>query len=122
MLRQIRDTIASIPEIKVMGGLAGLNIVSFSNKANVGTMFISLKPWDVRKGKEHHVQAVIAKIRAKTSSIKEARILPIALRRFPDWVLHPVQFQLQQTGSTDSIQQFERVARNSLQKLTNVRR
>jgi len=41
-------------------------------------MFVMLKPWDERKGKEHTVQSVIAKIRSITADIKEARVLPIA--------------------------------------------
>ena len=76
MLKKIMaQGIRTIPEVRVVGGLAGLNIISFSNKSNVGTMFVMLKPWDDRKGKEHHVQSVIAKIRAATADIKEARIL-----------------------------------------------
>jgi HAE1 family hydrophobic/amphiphilic exporter-1 len=118
MLRQIRDSLSTIPEIKVAGGLAGLNIVSFSSKANVGTIFIALQPWDDRKGKEHHVQAVINKIRAKTAGIKEARVLPIAPPAIPGLgATSGFSFQLQQRGSTDSIQQFEKVARDFLTKL-----
>jgi HAE1 family hydrophobic/amphiphilic exporter-1 len=102
----------------VAGGLAGLNIVSFSSKANVGTIFIALQPWDDRKGKEHHVQAVISKIRAKTAGIKEARVLPIAPPAIPGLgATSGFSFQLQQRGSTDSIQQFEKVARDFLAKL-----
>ena len=79
-----------IPEVKVVGGLAGLNIISFSNKSNAGTMFVMLKPWDDRKGKEHHVQSVIAKISAATADIKEARVLPIAPPAIPGLGAHPV--------------------------------
>ena len=120
MLRQIRDSLSKIPEIKVAGGLAGLNIVSFSSKANVGTIFIALQPWDDRKGKDHHVQAVINKIRAKTAGIREARVLPIAPPAIPGLgATSGFSFQLQQRGSTDSIQQFEKVARDFLAKLNS---
>jgi hydrophobic/amphiphilic exporter-1 (mainly G- bacteria), HAE1 family len=119
MLKDIMGRIQNMPEVKTAGGLAGLNIVSFSNKANVGTIFVNLKPWDERKGKEHHVQSVIAKIRAATADIKEARVLPIAPPAIPGLgATSGFSFQLQQTGSTDSIQQFERVAREFLGKLT----
>jgi HAE1 family hydrophobic/amphiphilic exporter-1 len=118
MLKEIMERVGKLPEIKVLGGLAGLNIVSFANKANVGTMFVSLKHWDVRKGKEHHVQSVIAKIRAVTADLKEARVLPIAPPAIPGLgATSGFTFQLQQTGSTDNIQQFEQVARNFLGKL-----
>ena len=83
MLKEISRRLRSLPEVKVVGGLAGLNIVTFSNKSNAGTIFVMLKPWDDRKGKEHHVQSVIAKIRAITADIKEARVLPIAPPAIP---------------------------------------
>lgn len=118
MLREIMGRIRQLPEVKVAGGLAGLNIVSFSNKANVGTIFVNLKPWDDRKGKEHHVQNVMNKIRAVTADLKEARVLPIAPPAIPGLgATSGFSFQLQQTGSADNIQQFEQVARNFLAKL-----
>jgi HAE1 family hydrophobic/amphiphilic exporter-1 len=118
MLKEIMSRVQKLPEIKVLGGLAGLNIVSFSNKANTGTMFVALKPWDDRKGKEHHVQTVIANIRAAIADIKEARILPIAPPAIPGLgATSGFTFELQQTGTTDNIQQFETVARDFLGKL-----
>ncbi|MFC0775564.1 efflux RND transporter permease subunit [Terrimonas alba] len=118
MLLEISKRIRSLPEVKVVGGLAGLNIVSFANKSNAGTIFVMLKPWDERKGKEHHVQTVIAKIRAMTADIKEARVLPIAPPAIPGLgATSGFTFELQQTSSTDDIQQFEKVARDFLGKL-----
>jgi len=118
MLKTIMGRVQSLPEVGVVGGLAGLNIISFSNKSNVGTMFVSLKPWDDRKGKEHHVQSVIGKIRAITADIKEARVMPIAPPAIPGLgATSGFTFELQQTASTDNIQQFEAVARDFLMKL-----
>lgn len=118
MLKELSTIIRSLPEVKVAGGLAGLNIVSFSSKSNAGTIFVSLNPWDDRKGKEHHVQAVIAKIRAATAHIKEARVIPIAPPAIPGLgATSGFTFELQQTSSTDDIQQFEKVAQEFLGKL-----
>ena len=64
-----------IPAVGVVGGLAGFNVVSFSNKSNVGTIFVSLKPWDDRKEKEAQLRGVIAEIQKKTHDLKEARVL-----------------------------------------------
>ena len=115
MLTDIMARVRSIPEIRVVGGLAGFNIISFSTKSNVGTMFVSLKPWDERKGKEHHVQSVIRQIQQKTASIKEARILAISPPAIPGLgQTSGFTFQLQQTTSTDSIQKFEQIARTFL--------
>jgi len=118
MLREIMARVRSIPEVKVVGGIAGLNIISFSNKSNVGTMFVSLKPWDDRKGKAHNAQSVIAQILQKTADIKEARILAISPPAIPGLgQTSGFTFELQQTTNTDSIQAFEKVARNFLAAL-----
>ncbi len=118
MLREIMKRIQTIPEVRVVGGLAGLNIISFSSKSNVGTLFVSLKPWDDRKGKEHHVQAVFAQIQKITADIKEARVLPIAPPAIPGLgATSGFTFELQQTSSTDNIQQFEAVSKAFLDTL-----
>jgi HAE1 family hydrophobic/amphiphilic exporter-1 len=118
MLKNISARVRSLPEVKVAGGLAGLNIITFSAKSNSGTIFVMLKPWDDRKGKEHHVQTVIAKIRAITSDIKEARVLPIAPPAIPGLgATSGFTFEIQQTSSTDNVQQFEKVALDFLGRL-----
>jgi HAE1 family hydrophobic/amphiphilic exporter-1 len=115
MLKEIMKRISTIPEVRVSGGLAGLNVVSFSNKSNVGTLFLSLQPWANRKGAEHHVQAVIKQIQQRTADIKEARVLAIAPPAIPGLgATSGFTFQLQQSTSTDNIQQFEGVMRNFL--------
>lgn len=118
MLKEIMGRIEKMPEVNVVGGLAGLNIISFSNKSNVGTIFVNLKNWKERKGAEHHVQAVIGKIRAATADIKEARVIPIAPPAIPGLgATAGFSVQLQQTTTTDNVQQFEGVLRDFLGKL-----
>lgn len=118
MLKTIMARVQSIPDVGVVGGLAGLNIISFSNKPNVGTMFITLKPWDERKGKAHTAQSVIGEILKKTSDIKDARILAISPPAVPGLGRTAgFTFELQQTTSTDNIQQFSGVAQNFLSEL-----
>jgi HAE1 family hydrophobic/amphiphilic exporter-1 len=115
MLKDLADRIGKIPEVRTVGGLAGLNIISFSNKTNVGTIFVMLKPWDDRKGAEHHVQAVAAKIKAAVANIREARVLPILPPAIPGLGQSSgFNFQLQQTTSTDNIRQFEAVSQKFL--------
>ncbi len=115
MLRTLADRIRTIPEVRVVGGLAGLNIINFSNKTNVGTLFVSLKPWDDRKGSEHTAQSVIAKITQVTSDIKEARVLAITPPAIPGLGQSSgFTFELQQTTSTDNIKQFEAVTQKFL--------
>lgn len=115
MLKTIMSRLQSIPAIKTAGGIAGLNAISFSNKSNVGTIFVSLKLWDLRKKKEDQIQGVMAEIQKRTSDLKEARILTIAPPAIPGLgQTAGFTLELQQTTSTDNIQQFAKVARNFL--------
>ncbi len=118
MLNDLVKRIIDIPETRVVGGIAGLNIVSFSNKSNAGTVFVNLQSWDDRKTKGSHAQDVMNKIRAATADIKEARILVIAPPAVPGLgATSGFTFQLQQTTSTDDVKQFERVANEFLGKI-----
>ena len=118
MLNDIIARITKIPETGVVGGLAGLNIVSFSTKSNAGTIFVSLDPWEKRQGKGQHSQDVMNKIRAATADIKEARILVIAPPAIPGLgATSGFTFELLRTTSTDDIKQFEKVGNDFLAKL-----
>lgn len=115
MLLEIMNRVRKVEGVRTVGGLAGLNIISFSNKSNVGTMFVNLHKWDDRTSKETQLQAIIGKIQQATADIKEARVLPIAPPAIPGLgATAGFSFELQQTTSTDSIQKFEQVARNFL--------
>jgi HAE1 family hydrophobic/amphiphilic exporter-1 len=118
MLNDLIARIGKIPETRVVGGLAGLNIVSFSTKSNAGTIFVNLKSWDDRMGEGHSAQDVMNKIRAATADIKEARILVIAPPAIPGLgATSGFTFELLQTTSSDDIKKFEKVANDFLAKV-----
>ncbi len=118
MMKVLIERINNIPEVNVVGGLAGLNIISFSTKSNAGTLFVTLKPWAERKGKGQHAQDVMNRIRADVADIKEARVLVIAPPAVPGLgATSGFTFELLQTTSTDDVQQFEHVANDFLGRL-----
>ncbi|QEC40585.1 efflux RND transporter permease subunit [Pseudobacter ginsenosidimutans] len=115
MLDTLMARLLKMPQVKAVGGIAGLNVISFSNKSNMGTIFVSLKDWDQRKNKQDHVQGVIGQVMASTRDLKEARILAIAPPAIPGLgQTAGFTFELQQTTSTDNIKQFEAVAQKFL--------
>jgi HAE1 family hydrophobic/amphiphilic exporter-1 len=84
-------------------------------------MFIHLKPWGERKGSEHSQQAVMQKIYQKTADIKGAKILVIAPPAVPGLGRTAgFTFELQQTTSTDDIQQFSKVTQDFLGQLNKM--
>lgn len=118
LLQDLIARVSKIPETKVVGGLSGLNIISGTNKSNSGTMFVNLKPWDERKGEEHHAQTIMNKIRAAVADIKEARIIVIAPAAIPGLgATAGFTFEILQTGSTDDAATFEKVSRRFLDTL-----
>ncbi|MEP7106502.1 MAG: multidrug efflux RND transporter permease subunit [Ferruginibacter sp.] len=120
MLMNVMKRVEGIPGVRLVGGLAGFNIISFSGKSNVGTMFVNLEPWDDRTTKELQIQGIMAEIKKRTADIKEARILANAPPAIPGiGATAGFTFELQQTTSTDDIQQFEALARKFLAALNN---
>lgn len=118
MLKTIVARVHSIPEVAVVGGLAGFNIIQGSNKSSEGTLWVSLKPWNQRKGKGQDEKGVIQKIIEKTADLKEAHVLPIAPPPVPGLGRSAgFTFELEQVSSTDDIQQFNQVAKNFLAEL-----
>ena len=115
LLLELQRRIKDIPAVMTAGGLAGLNILTFSNKSNAGTVFVNLKHWDDRDLKTEGVPQVIAEIQRRTADIKEARILVLSPPAIPGLGQSSgFTFELQQTTSTDDIQQFEAVMRKFL--------
>lgn len=118
VLDSMMKIMQSTPGIAHFSGIGGLNVVTFSNKSNSGTLFTMLKPWDERKDKSQQLDAIIATLQKKFASIKQARIVVIPPPAIPGLgQTGGFTFELQQQQSTDSIQQFENVVQNFVAEL-----
>ena len=108
-LNKIMNIIKETPGIQHYAALGGLNAITFATKANSGTIFTSLKPWDQRKDKSLQLKGMIATLQKKFAAIKEANILVISPPAIPGLgQTGGFTFELQQKGSTDDIKAFER--------------
>ena len=115
LMQELQRRIEDIPAVHVVGGLAGLNILTFSSKSNAGTVFVNLKHWDERDPETESVVAIMAEIQRRTADIKEARILVVSPPAIPGiGQSSGFTFELQQTTSTDDIRQFEAVLQKFL--------
>jgi HAE1 family hydrophobic/amphiphilic exporter-1 len=78
---EISDQVAQIaaknPEIKSVTRIAGSGLLS-GNGGSYGALFMLLKNWDERAGKEHSVDGVIAKLFSQTSGIRGASVFFLA--------------------------------------------
>ncbi|SHE72683.1 efflux RND transporter permease subunit [Pedobacter caeni] len=69
------DSIArSIPEVELSSRLAGMDLINGFG-GSYGALFIRLKPWKERKGKDQDVSAVVNQLFAKTAHIKGAKVI-----------------------------------------------
>jgi len=108
-LNKMMKIISETPGIQHFAALGGLNAITFATKANSGTIFTSLKPWDQRKDKDLQLKGITATLQKKFAAIKEANILVISPPAIPGLgQTGGFSFELQQKGSTDDIKTFEK--------------
>jgi HAE1 family hydrophobic/amphiphilic exporter-1 len=112
-LNKMMKIISETEGIRHYAALGGLNAITFATKANSGTIFTSLNPWDQRKSKELQLRGIMATLQKKFVAIKEANILVISPPAIPGLgQTGGFTFELQQKGSTDDIKAFEKVVNN----------
>lgn len=69
------DSIArSIPEVELSSRLAGMDLINGFG-GSYGALFIRLKPWKERKGKNQDVTSIVNQLFAKTGHIKGATVI-----------------------------------------------
>lgn len=77
IMKQVEKEVQALPEVKNVISVAGQSFIAGGAGSNLGSLFVVLKPWNERKGKEHSVDAVMAKVNEATASIQEAIVFSI---------------------------------------------
>ena len=97
VIEQVENYILKQPEVASMVAVAGF---SFSGQGqNAALSFITLKPWDERKGAEHSVDAIVGRAMGALSGIKDAFIFPLSPPPIPELgVSSGFNFRLQDRG------------------------
>lgn len=110
------EAIADIPAIETVGQVAGFGLISGIG-VNMGTLFIQLKHWNERPGKENSVNAVIDQIYARTANIKSAQIYALAPGMIPGYGSGGgFEFSVQNRSDGD-LKTFYDITQNYLAKL-----
>ncbi len=113
VLKEVMGILKETPGVGHFAGIAGLNVVTFSNKSNAGTVFCQLKPWEERKKKSEQLQGIIDQLNTRFSAIRQARVIVIAPPSIPGLgSTGGFSFVLQQRESNDDLKGFEKVVRN----------
>jgi hydrophobe/amphiphile efflux-1 (HAE1) family protein len=65
------------PAVGDIAQLDGYSLIDSQNKTNAGLLFVSLKPYDERKGKDETAFAVVAEARKAFAGIKDGIVIPL---------------------------------------------
>lgn len=74
ILNEVNKRVLQIPGVDDVMTISGFSFMAGGSGSNLGSMFITLKPWSERKGKDEGVDAIIEKFEAATADIQEAII------------------------------------------------
>lgn len=77
VMNRLSELIRTQPQVRDVISVAGNSFVGGGASSNVGSMFVVLKPWSERKGKDNSVDAVMAAVDRLSASIQEAVIFSV---------------------------------------------
>ena len=72
VVAQVAGIIGEMPEVQDVIEMSGFSFLAGGAGSNLGSMFVMLKPWNQRKGKDHSVEAVMQRVNEKCAAIQEA--------------------------------------------------
>ncbi|MED5621804.1 efflux RND transporter permease subunit [Ideonella sp. BN130291] len=82
VMQQVEGFILKQPEVQSMVGVLGF---SFSGQGqNAGLAFVTLKPWDERKGADHSAASVAGRAFGALSRVRDAFIFPLSPPPIPE--------------------------------------
>jgi HAE1 family hydrophobic/amphiphilic exporter-1 len=115
VLHQMMKSLDSIPEIGHYAALGGLNAVTFATKSNSATIFVQLKPWDQRTGKNQTIFPLVAMLQKRLARFKEANVVVIPPPAIPGLgSTAGFSFILEEKQAGGDIKNFEKVLNNFL--------
>lgn len=74
ILAKVNERLLKIPEVDNVIAISGFSFMAGGNGSNLGSLFVTLKPWNERKGKGQGINDVIRKFEESCADIQEAVI------------------------------------------------
>ena len=111
--KQVEKIAKTVPEVQTILRITGRGIISGTG-SNYGMVIMRLKPWAQRGGKGQDVTSIIGQMFAKTSGIRDAKIIFFAQPTIQGFgTTSGFEFQLQDKSGGD-LAQFNKVATSFL--------
>lgn len=93
--KEVERLVRTLPEVESVFRVTGRSILS-GNGSNYSHLYIRLKPWSEREGKGQDVPSLIAQMFAKTSTLREARVIFFSTPTLQGFgISSGIEFQLQ---------------------------
>ena len=77
VLEEVNERLSQFPEVDNVMAISGFSFMAGGNGSNLGSLFITLKPWKERKGKGETAEALVEKFNMACADIQEAEIFAL---------------------------------------------
>lgn len=77
MVAQVSEIIKEMPEVSEVIEISGFSFMAGGSGSNLGSMFVMLKPWNERKGADHSVEAVMARVNERCAPLQEGIVFAL---------------------------------------------
>ena len=77
VVAEVSKILTDMPEVDDVIEMSGFSFMAGGSGSNLGSMFVMLKPWNERKGKDHSVDAIMRRFNEKAASIQEAEVFAL---------------------------------------------
>lgn len=77
VVTELADKIKDLPEVKDVISISGSSMMGGGSGGNMGSLFVVLKPWSERKGKNQDVNAVMARVSEISAAYQEPIVFSI---------------------------------------------
>jgi len=84
IMSKVEKHVLELEEMQSYAKISGFGLLSGTG-VSYGTFIIRLKPWDDRKGLEHYIDMVRAKLYLACEDVKEAQIIPFQMPQIPGY-------------------------------------
>ncbi len=122
-ITKLMTIVGTTPGVNHYAAMSGLNILNSGTTSNCGTIFVMLKPWEVRTNPDEQVNGtggIIAVIRKRIAAagLKNANVVvtaPAPIRGIGQAA--GFSMEIEQSSTTDDVHQFEAVVKKFVDAL-----